>query len=134
MEMIKIKNKDRRVIGILILVSAFLLFSLLSSSHISVADMGHQTCMSNNQCSPGTYCEKDPGDCEGEGECERKPFMCQPIWQPVCGCDGKTYPNACEAARRGINVKSERECPPGITECTSNSGCPLNSYCKKDLG
>lgn len=39
-----------------------------------------------------------------------KPEMCIEIFSPVCGCDGKTYPNSCYAERSGVSVKAEGEC------------------------
>jgi len=91
-------------------------------------------CGSNEDCDPDSYCAKEPGDCDGVGACQPRPQVCLDIWDPVCGCDGRTYSNSCYAATAGVNVNYRGECEPVVTPCSSNKDCSPEGYCAKASG
>jgi hypothetical protein len=61
-------------------------------------------------CGAGQYCNYPP---DATGTCAAIPTACDLNYQPVCGCDGVTYGNACAAALDGVSVASEGECDDG---------------------
>ena len=72
------------------------------------------TCWSSEECSQRYYCATDQSaPCVGFGTCEARPAACPDIDDPVCGCDGVTYGNACEAAAAAMSIDCEGSCPCG---------------------
>ena len=88
-------------------------------------------CSDNGDCPDAAFCAKAPGDCDGNGLCEPRPEICFDVWDPVCGCDGSTYGNACAAAGAGVNIAHPGECP---VACMDNAECPAEDYCAKAPG
>ncbi len=66
------------------------------------------------QCEAGNYCAIEKGQCRTiadiTGVCGKKPEVCTQQFQPVCGCDGKTYSNSCMASAAGASVASDGAC------------------------
>lgn len=65
-------------------------------------------------CNDDQYCEYERGDqcgfADAMGRCKEKPQFCPRVYMPVCGCDGTTYGNSCEAAARGASVLRDGAC------------------------
>ncbi len=66
-------------------------------------------CSSNADCEETSYCSLEKCD-EPKGLCKERPGDCDDIFEPVCGCDGVTYANWCEAASAGKSLGPDEEC------------------------
>jgi len=77
-----------------------------------------------NPCEQGEICVPDPGDCSvAFGRCvPASEVNCGS--NPVCGCDGRVYGDACEALEQGVRAGPLSACerPAGLQEC-------LDKYC-----
>jgi Kazal-type serine protease inhibitor domain len=85
-------------------------------------------------CAERNYCQSKPGKCADTkhfGRCAPMPAACTKEYAPVCGCDGSTYGNACEAAAAGVSVASKGECQPAGAFCGGIAGieCPKGQTC-----
>jgi hypothetical protein len=107
-------------------------------------------------CSNGYYCQYPEGTCDWAdmmGTCVEVMDACFWLWDPVCGCDGKTYANECAMAQQMMSMDYKGECndssvceiinPDGFgpcdavlgigfdgEKCVTVSGCDCGDKCK----
>ncbi len=66
-------------------------------------------------CEADEYCDfplsEICGRADGTGVCRTRPEACDLNIDPVCGCDGTTYNNSCEAFSAGVGVLMLGACP-----------------------
>lgn len=73
-------------------------------------------CADDSECDAGETCTA--GKCVAQGE------QCVWSWEPVCGVDGQTYPNACFANVAGVVIAHQGECS---LVCSSDEECETGS-------
>lgn len=107
---------------------------------VGVAKAYDGPCKSGNSCTvgidgcgKGEFCKSiKVGICGGEGTCTAKPDGCLAVWNPVCGCDGQTYGNDCNADMAGVVISYDGECKTK-TDCGGAGACPFGYECSGTL-
>lgn len=85
-----------------------------------------RACGDHPLCEEDQYCFQAMGTCSDSpgGACHPKPEECPYLQDPVCGCDGVTYSNACFAAMMGTSVQFQGTCEAVVSRRQSEAEQP----------
>ena len=97
------------------LVAALAALTLMISAGNAGAAVDGKQCggFAGFQCGAGQFCQHKTGTCffaDFFGTCTRVPRFCSHIYRPVCGCDGKTYPNDCVRLTAMVSKSHDGKC------------------------
>lgn len=84
-------------------------------------------------CKDGEFCKFSYGFCndwsDASGVCTPIPSACPDVWIPVCGCNGLTYGNECEADAARVSVVFHNACVQAPCSASRFLMDPTGSYC-----
>ncbi|SDT27257.1 Kazal-type serine protease inhibitor family protein [Bradyrhizobium canariense] len=85
-------------------------------------------------CNSALWCRKAAGQCsapDAAGTCEKAPDFCMRVSRPVCGCNGKTYQNECDARHAKVAVDYTGACKKSPSTETAPAAKPVAKKKKK---
>lgn len=102
-----------------------------------------ERCATHGDCAVDEYCQQAFGACgSSDGYCAELPTAdCPSSGEPVCGCDGVSYPSRCEAAAAMESIRSAGTCDqkpssPSPSESATCGGavCGASEFCLFGVG
>ena len=78
-------------------------------------------------CNSALFCHLPDGQCsapDAAGTCAKAPDFCMRVSRPVCGCNGKTYPNECEARKAKVAIDTTGACKKAPADGTAPAPKP----------
>lgn len=88
-------------------------------------------------CPEGFACDRSDPLCtqaDTAGVCVAASDACTDQGNPVCGCDGQTYPDDCDRLAAGAVLKHGGACMAGQACGGSNPPCAAGMFCEYPLG